>query len=71
MQISSKFVNGQKSNNRILVGIWVIVCIQKPTHHFLQTFRPLCMFKIVFRESSLHRKQLSLFCQLWLISACA
>jgi len=29
------------------------------------------MFKIVFRDSSLYRKQLSLFCLLWLISASA
>jgi len=27
-----------------LVGIYVSVCIQKPSHHFLQTFRPLRMF---------------------------
>jgi len=33
------------------VGIWVIVCIKKPSHHILQTFRPLQMFKIVFRDS--------------------
>ena len=53
------------------MGIWVIVCIQKPSHHFLPTFRPLCMFKIVFRDSSLYPKQLSLFCLLRLISASA
>jgi len=29
------------------------------------------MFKIVFRESSLYPKQLSLFCLLWLVSASA
>jgi len=29
------------------------------------------MLKIVFRDSSLDPKQLSLFCLLWLISACA
>jgi len=34
-------------------------------------FRPLHMFKIVFRDSSLYRKQLSLICLLWLSSACA
>jgi len=28
-------------------------------------------FTIVFRDSSLYRKQLSVFCLLWLISACA
>jgi len=36
-----------------LAGIWVIVCVQKPPHHILQTFRPLRM-QIVFRDSSLH-----------------
>jgi len=41
-----------------LVEIWVIVGVQKPYHHFLQTFRPLVMFKIVFRDSSLYPKQL-------------
>jgi len=51
------------------VGICVIACIQKPSHHFLQTFRLLRMFKIVFRGSSLYPIQLSLFCLLWLISA--
>jgi len=58
-------------NTEVLVGIWVIVCIQKPSHRVLQTFRPLCMFKIVFRHSSFYPKQLSLFCLLWLISASA
>ena len=52
-----------------MVGIWVIVCIQKPSHHFLQVFRPLRMFKIVFRDSSLYPKQL--FCMLLLSSASA
>jgi len=51
------------------VGIWVIACVQKPSRHYLQTFRPLRMFKIVFRDSSLYPKQLSLFCLLRLISA--
>jgi len=53
------------------VDIWVIVCIQEPSHHFLQTFRPVRMLKIVFRGSSLCPKQLSLFCLQWLISECA
>jgi len=66
MQISRYIVNGPKSNDKILVEI---VCIQKPSHHFLQTFRPLRMFEIVFRGSSLYPKQLSLFCLLWLSSA--
>jgi len=71
MQISSSIANGPKSNNEILLGIWVIVCKQKPSHRFFQTFRPLRMFKILFRGSSLYPKQLSLFSLLWLISACA
>jgi len=52
-----------------MVGIWVVVCIQSPSHHFLQVFRPLRMSKIEFRDSSLYPKQLSLFCLLWLSSA--
>jgi len=44
---------GQKSNKKVLVGMWVIVCVQKPSHHFLQTFRPLRMFEIVLRDNSL------------------
>jgi len=43
------------------VGIWVIVCVQK-TSHFLQTFHPLRTFKIVFCDSSLYPKQMSLYC---------
>jgi len=39
--------------------------------NFLKTFLPLRMFKIVFRDSSLYPKQLSLFCLLWLSSASA
>jgi len=69
MQISRNIANGPKSNNQVLVGTCVIVCIQKPSHHILQTFRPLRMFKITFRDSSLYPKQLSIFCLLWLISA--
>jgi len=56
MQISRNIVNGPKSNVYVLMGIWVIVWIQKPSHHFLQTFRPLRMLKIVFRNSSLYPK---------------
>jgi len=62
---------GKYNNNLVLVGIWIIVCVQKQFHHFLHTFRPLCMFKIVFRDSSFYPKQLSLFCRLGLISASA
>jgi len=71
MQISRNIVNEPKSNKQVLVRIWAIVCIQKPSHHFLQTFRPLRIFKIVLRDSSLYRKQLSLICLLWLSSASA
>jgi len=53
MQISRKIVNGPNSSNEVLVGMWGIVCIQEPSQHFLQTFRPLRMFKIVFLNSSL------------------
>jgi len=71
MQISRNIVNGPKSNNYVLVGIRAIVCVKKPLHHFLQTLHSLHMLKIVFRDSSLYPKQLSLFCLLKLISACA
>ena len=71
MQISNNVVNGPKSNNLVLMGIWVILCVQKPSLCFLQTFRPLCMFEIVFRDSSLYPKQLPLFSLLRLISASA
>ena len=69
MQISRNIVNGPKSYNYVLVGTRAIVCVQKPSHHFLQTLH--LMFKIVFRDSSLYAKQLSLFCLLRLISASA
>jgi len=38
MQISRNIVNGPKNNKYVLVGILVIVCIPKESHHFLQTF---------------------------------
>ena len=60
MQISRNIVNGPKRNNYVLLGIWIIVCIQKPSPHFLQTFRP-----------SLYPLQLSLFCLLRLINGSA
>ena len=69
MQVSRNIVNGPKSNNYVLVGFRAIVCVQKPSHQFLQTLHR--MFKIVFRDSSLYPKQLSLFCLLRLISASA
>ena len=54
MKISRNTVNGQKRNNYILVGIWVIACIQEPSHHFLQTSRRLRIFMLVLRDSSLY-----------------
>jgi len=69
MQISRNIVNGPKSNNCVLVGIRAIVCVKKTSHHFLPTLHR--MFKIVFRDSTLYPKQLSLFCLLKLISASA
>jgi len=71
MHISRHIVNVPKGNNEVFVGIWVIVFIQKPCHHFLQTFCPLRLFKILFSDSSLYRKQLSLFCLLWLSTTSA
>jgi len=65
MQISRNIVNGPKSNIYVLVGIRAIVCVQKPSHHFLPTLHR--MFKIVFRDSTLYPKQLSLFCLLRLL----
>jgi len=53
MQISRNIVSGPESNNYVLEGIWVNFCVQKPSHCFLQTFRPRHMFNIVFRDSSL------------------
>ena len=40
-KFSRNIVNGPKTNNYVLVRNWVIVWVQKPSHHFLQTFRPL------------------------------
>jgi len=71
MKISRNIANRPESNNYDLVGIRAIVCIQKPSHHFLQTIHSLRLFKIVFRDSSLYLKQLSLFCLLRLISVSA
>jgi len=71
MKISRNIVNRPKSNNYVLEGIRDIVCVQKPPHNFLQTLHPLRMFKIVFRDSSLYSKQLSLFCLVRLIRASA
>jgi len=53
-EISRNTVNGPKRNNYILVGIWVIACIQEPSHHFFQTSRRLRIFMLVLRDSSLY-----------------
>ena len=52
MQISKNVVNEPK-RNWVFVGIQITVCIKKTSHHFLQAFRPLCVFKHVFPDSSL------------------
>ena len=54
LKISRNTANGPKRNIYILVGIWVIACIQKPSHHFLQTSRRLRIFMLVLRDSSLY-----------------
>ena len=54
MKISRNTVNGPKRNNYILVGIWVIACIQERSHHFLQTSRRLRIFMLVLRDSPLY-----------------
>jgi len=54
-----------------MVGNRAIVCVQQPPYQFLQTLHSLRMLKIVFSDSSLYPKQLSLFCLLRLISASA
>jgi len=49
---------GPKSNNQI----WGESSLSSASRsHFLQIFRPLRMFKIVLRDSSLYPKQLPLF----------
>jgi len=48
-----------------------MVCIQEPSHHFVQNICPLRMFMIVLCDSSLYPDQLPLFCLLRLIRACA
>ena len=74
-KFACKFQGILSMGQKVIILFWweirVIVCVQKPPHHFLQTLRPLHMFKIVFRDSSLYPKQLSLFCLLRLISASA
>jgi len=54
MKISRNTVNGSKRNNHVLVGIWVIACIQEPSHHVLQTSRRLRIFMLVLRDSLLY-----------------
>jgi len=66
MQISRKLVNGLKIRFWWEPGLSSLSRNHLTT--FLQTFRPL---RIVFRDSSLYPKQLSLFCLLCLINAFA
>jgi len=51
------------------VIIRVIVCVQKPSHPFLQTFRALGMLKDFFPAIVHFIRNNCLFCLLWLISA--
>ena len=67
MQISRNIVDGPKL---IIRFRWESVSLSTSKNHlFLRTFRPLPMFKTVFRDSSLYAKQLHLFCLLWLNSS--
>jgi len=58
---------------KVMIRFWwesgLSSAFRKPSHHFLKTFHPLRLLKIMFRNGSLYWKQLSLFCLLWLISA--
>jgi len=59
---------------KVIIRFWWESGLSSASRHISQRFaslRPLRTFKIVFRGSSLYPKQLSLFCLLWLISACA
>jgi len=47
------------------VGIWVIVCILKPSHLILHIFRPLRMFKIVFRVHFIQNNCRYFVCSGW------
>jgi len=64
-------VSGPKSNNWVLVGIWVIVCIEEPSHHFLQTFRHYECLRLCSAIVRFIRNNCLYFCLLWLISASA
>jgi len=60
---------GQKSNDIGFGGNLAYRLHPEIISPLLQTFHPLRMFEIVFCDSSLYPKQLSLFCLVWLISA--
>jgi len=53
------------------VGIWVIVCIEEPSHHFLQTFRHYECLRLCSAIVRFIRNNCLYFCLLWLISASA
>jgi len=57
MQITSNTVNGPKSNNEILLGIWIIVCIQKtfcrPFVHFACLSWPFVHFACLWYCSAI------------------
>jgi len=52
MQILGSIVNGPKSNNYILVSIWIIVCIQKRIHHFCRSFSHYACLRLCSSDSS-------------------
>jgi len=60
---------GQKAIIRIWWEFLVYRLHQETISPLFADLLPLRMLKIVFRDSSLHRKRLSLFCLLWLSSA--
>jgi len=57
---------------KVIIGFRWESALSSASRNHLTTFcRPFVVFKIVFRDSSLYSKQLSLFCLLRLISASA
>jgi len=60
-------------DQKVIIRFWWQSWLSSAPRNHLTTFcRPFVHYaclKIVFRDSSLYSKQLSLFCLLWLISA--
>jgi len=61
MNLHANFREHCKWGQNVIIRFWwesaLLSVSQEPSHHFLQTFRPLRMFKIVFGDSSLYPKQ--------------